>query len=92
MKSFRLNIEWFNSLRNVKYLLKITFVLMFLNITWFNYFKSPLWVSPPVLGGPSLGVVCLGPDVTILSFDSAVHGRLNARCSELFILFNFPSV
>ncbi len=45
-----------------------------------------------MIGGRSLGVVCLGPDVTILSFDSAVHGCLNARCSTFSLVYLSVSV
>ncbi len=55
-------------------------------ITWFNYFKSLLWVSPPMLGGSIFGRSLPGAGCHRMSFDSAVHGRLNARCPELFSL------
>ncbi len=53
VKSIRTNAERFNYLRNVKDLLKITFVLMFSNITLLNSFKSSLWSLLKVLGGRS---------------------------------------
>ncbi len=76
MKNFRLNVECFNELRNVKYLLKITFVLAL--------------VSPPALGAVARCghryIHKLIRILTSLSMDVSTQGA-----QDFFFLFKFPS-